>query len=44
VVYFYKATIQAVLMFGNETLNLAPLGLACLEDFYFLRAAWHISG
>ena len=35
---FYKATIQAVLLFGSEAWNLAPSGLACLEGFH-LRAA-----
>ncbi len=38
-VVFYKATIQAVLLFGSETWNLALSGLACLEGFH-LRAAW----
>jgi hypothetical protein len=40
---FYKATIQAVLLFGSETWNLAPSGLKCLEGFH-LRAAWRMSG
>ncbi len=40
---FYKATIQAVLLFGSETWNLAPLGMVCLEGFH-LRAAWRMSG
>jgi hypothetical protein len=40
---FYKATIQAVLLFGSETWNLALSGLACLEGFH-LRAAWRMSG
>ena len=40
---FYKATIQAVLLFGSEPWNLAPSGLACLEGFH-LRAAWRMSG
>ncbi len=39
----YKATIQAVLLFGSETWNLAPSGLACLEGFH-LRAAWQMTG
>ncbi len=39
---FYKATIQAVLLFGSETWNLAPSGLKCLEGFH-LRAAWQMS-
>jgi hypothetical protein len=39
---FYKATIQAVLLFGSETWNSAPSGMACLEGFH-LRAAWHMS-
>jgi hypothetical protein len=40
---FYKATIQAVLLFGSETWNLALPGLACLEGIH-LRAAWQMSG
>ncbi len=40
---FYKATIQAVLLFGSETWNLAPSGMACLEGFH-LRAACPMSG
>ncbi len=40
---FYKATIQAVLLFGSKTWNLAQLGMACLEGFH-LRDAWCISG
>ncbi len=40
---FYKATIQAVLLFGSETWNLAPSGMVCLEGFH-LRAAWRILG
>ncbi len=36
---FYKATIQAVLLFGSETWNLALSGLKCLEGFH-MRAAW----
>jgi hypothetical protein len=40
---FYKATIQAVLLFGSETWNLAPSGLACLEGFH-LQAAWRMIG
>ncbi len=31
---FYKATIQAVLLFRSETWNLPPSGLACLEGFH----------
>ncbi len=40
---FYKVTIQAVLLFGSETWNSVPLGMACLEGFH-LRAAWLMSG
>ena len=36
---FYKATIQAVLLFGSETWNLALTRLACLEGFH-LWAVW----
>jgi hypothetical protein len=40
---FYKATIQAALLFESKTWNLAPSGMACLECFH-LRAAWQMSG
>jgi hypothetical protein len=40
---FYKAKIQAVLLFGSEIWNLAPSGLKCLEGFH-LWAAWQTSG
>jgi hypothetical protein len=39
----YKATIQAVLLFGSETWNLEPLGMVCFEGFH-LRAAWRMLG
>jgi hypothetical protein len=35
---FYKATVQAVLLFGNETWKLSPLNLKGLEGFH-IRAA-----
>ncbi len=40
---FYKEIIQAVLLIGSETWNLAPSGLKCLEGFH-LQAAWQMSG
>ncbi len=40
---FYKATIQAVLLFGSETWSLLPLGMMCLEGFH-LKTAWRMSG
>ena len=36
---FYKATVQAVLLFGSETWNLSPLAMKSLEGFH-MRAAW----
>ena len=35
---FYKATVQAILVFGSGTWNLSPLAIKCLEGFH-LRAA-----
>jgi hypothetical protein len=40
---FYKATVQAVLLFGSETWNLPPSALKCLEGFH-LRAARRMTG
>ena len=40
---FYKATVQAVLLFGRETWNLPPLATKCLEVFH-LRAAQRMVG
>ena len=40
---FYKATVQAVLLFGSEMWNLSPLAIKCLEGFH-LRAARRIAG
>ena len=39
---FYKATVQAVLLFGSETWNLTPPLLKSLEGFH-LRAAWRMA-
>ena len=39
---FYKATVQAVLLFGSETWNLTPPLLKSLEGFH-LRAAWRMT-
>ena len=36
---FYKATVQAVLLFGSEMWNLSPLAMKSLESFH-LRVAW----
>ena len=36
---FYKAIIQAVLLFGNETWNLIPIALKQLEGSH-VKAAW----
>ena len=40
---FYKATVQAVLLFGRETWKLSPAGLNSLEGFH-IRAARHMAG
>ena len=39
---FYKATIQAVLLFGSETWNLTPTALKQLEGFH-VKAAWRMA-
>jgi hypothetical protein len=36
---FYKATVQAVLLYGSETWSLSPSSMKCLEGFH-IRAAW----
>jgi hypothetical protein len=41
--FFYKATMQAVLLFGSETWKLSPLSLKSLERFH-LRAACRMAG
>ncbi len=40
---FYKATMQAMLLYGSETWSLSPSSMKCLEGFH-IRAAWQISG
>jgi hypothetical protein len=35
---FYKATVQAVLLFGSETWKLSPLSLKSLEGFHIWAA------
>ena len=40
---FYKATVQAVLLYGSETWSLSPSSMKCLEGFH-IRAAWRMSG
>ena len=40
---FYKATIQAVLLFGSETWTLTPTAMKQLEGFH-VRAAWRMAG
>ena len=40
---FYKATVQAVLLFGSETWKLSPLSLKSLEGFH-IRAARRMAG
>jgi hypothetical protein len=40
---FYKATVQAVLLFGSETWKLSPLSLKSLEGFH-IRAACCMAG
>ena len=38
---FYKATVQAVLLFGAETWNVTPTMLAQLEEFQ-IRSAYQM--
>ena len=40
---FYKATIQAVLLYGSEMWSLAPASLKQLEGFH-IHAAWQMFG
>jgi hypothetical protein len=40
---FYKATMQAVLLYGSETWSLSPLSMKCLEGFH-ICAVWRMSG
>jgi hypothetical protein len=40
---FYKATVQAVLLYGSETRSLSPSSMKCLEGFH-IHAAWQMSG
>ena len=40
---FYKATVQAVLLYGSETWSLSPLSMKCLEGFH-ICAVWRMSG
>ena len=39
---FYKAMVQAVLLFGSETWNLTETALKQLEGFH-LKAAWRMA-
>jgi hypothetical protein len=40
---FYKATVQAVLLYGSETWSLSPSSMKRLEGFH-IRAVWQMSG
>jgi hypothetical protein len=40
---FYKATVQAVLLYGSETWSLSPLSMKRLKGFH-ICAAWQMSG
>jgi hypothetical protein len=40
---FYKATMQAVLLYKSETWSLSPTSIKRLEGFH-IRAAWQMSG
>ena len=40
---FYKATVQAILLYGSESWNLSPSAIKCLEGFH-LRAARRMTG
>jgi hypothetical protein len=39
---FYKATVQAVLLYGSETWSLPPSSVKRLEGFH-IQAAWQMS-
>jgi hypothetical protein len=40
---FYKATVQAVLLYGSEMWSLPPSSIKRLEGFH-IQAAWRMSG
>ncbi len=40
---FYKATVQAVLLYGSETWSLPPSSIKRLEGFH-IWATWRMSG
>jgi hypothetical protein len=40
---FYKATVQAVLLYGSETWSLSPSSVKRLEGFH-IRATWRMTG
>jgi hypothetical protein len=40
---FYKATVQAMLLYGSEMWSLSPSSMKRLEGFH-IRAAWRMSG
>ncbi len=40
---FYKATVQAVLLYGSETWSLSPSSMKHLEGFH-ICTAWRMSG
>jgi hypothetical protein len=40
---FYKATVQAVLLYGSEIWSLSLLSMKHLEGFH-IHAAWQMSG
>jgi hypothetical protein len=40
---FYKATVQAVLLYGSEMWSLSPLSMKRLEGFH-ICAVWQMSG
>jgi hypothetical protein len=40
---FYKATVQAVLLYGSETWSLSPSSVECLRGFH-IRATWRMTG
>ncbi len=40
---FYKATVQAVLLYGSETWSLSPTSVKRLEGFH-IRTVWRMSG
>eukprot|EP00957_Ditylum_brightwellii_P071482 5433377-Ditylum_brightwellii.AAC.1 len=39
---FYRATVQAVLLYGSESWNITPTAMRMLEGFH-VKAAWQMA-